>query len=445
MVWALGLWGLWLVTAGWAAPADRAVLPSGMTVIAVQDRTAPVAAFHLGVRFDPLAIERSQAGVAAVVGQALQQELQARLRGEGWRELAEEVRGRGSLSLNTESDYWEVRCQVTTRQFESALRLTGELLFGEPALSETVIQESRRVLVASLEERSERVVENTYFRFLQAYYGRLSPLAQPVYGNSQSLEGLQAAQVQAFGHAQLTPDRAALCIIGPQVPAETIALVRRMYGEYSPPAAGPRPALPALPTESRISVAQLPDWRAASVMIGVPVPDYGTRGFIIAQLMFSLLAGEQGRLERDPQLRGGLGLNRLISRPTEQSGVTVMAPMAVPQPFIAVHLVSLPRLMEQGRQVVLGHLLGLAHQPPEAAEYQGAVDRLLNTYAQSQLQRMSLAKNINCYELYGGDYKLALNFPAVVRSLTPAEVQAVAREHFTRHAIGVILPGETSD
>lgn len=442
-LWAASL-SLGLVSSGWAANSARSVLGNKLTVLAVQDRTAPVAAFHLGVRFDPLAIPPEQAGVAALVGQALQQELQARLRDARWELVAEEVRGRAALGVNTESDYWEIRGQVTAGRLEATMQLVGEVVFGGQPPSESIIAEAQRVLQASLAERSEQVVEATYYRFLKAYYGRLSPLAEPLYGHPQSLANLQPEQVQAFARAYLKPSQTAVCLIGPAVPAEAIGLMRRVWGGYEGGQAAERPRLPRLPTESRVVVGQMPGWGAASTMIGVPVPDCGTRGFIAAQLLYTLLAGEQGRLEQTFQ-KQGLGINRLFERRSGQSGITVLAPMAVPRPFLAVHLVSLPRQMEAGRQMILGQLLELARQPVGAAEYQAAVDRLLNAYAQSQMNRLNFAKVVNCYELYEGDSQLALGFPAVVRSLTADEIQRLAQISCQHHAIGVMLPGDNDD
>lgn len=442
---AAGVAFLLLATAAGAAPShQRAVLPNGLTVIAVQDASSAVGAFHLAVRVNPESVPRAQWGVLALSQQTLQVALRDLYKQEPWRALGEDVQNtRAVLSTNTEPDYAEVRCQLAAPSLPLALQLAGKLAFGGvPATSEQVTT-ARDALSNVVADAGENMLEATYYRLLRAFHGNQSPLARPVVGTDAALAALGADEVHAFRSTFLGPNNASLCVIGPYPPARLIELAREAMGSYpASKTTSARPPTPALPAESRVSVASLPRWRAASVMVGVGVPPYGTAGYLQAQLIYTLLDGPQGRVRSDRELNSGLGLNRIMGREGEQPPVAVLAPMAAPRPLLIMHMVTAPRLMETARAALLGHFLAFATRAPQPAELDAGKQRLINAYAMMQLSRLNLAKELNCYEVYGQDYARAWSAPDLIRQITAEDLQKLARDSFQTHAVGLLMPGD---
>lgn len=439
---------LLVVTAAQAAPNhERVVLPNGLVVIALQDTSSAIGAFHLGVQVNPADLPAGSRGLMALSQQVAHAALKQRLAEPPYQALNEELQTtRAALTLNTEMDYLEARGQMPAGTLPVALELTGKVLFGAPPPTPPEVTAAKDTLANAISDRAENVVESTYYRFLQAHLGKRHALAQPPEGTAEALGALSAADLEAFRTAVIGPNNASLCVIGPQSTTDLLAMVRMAFAAYSPARTkGQASAPPPLPAEAKISVGQLPRWRGCSLMIGAGTPPYGTPGFLRAQLLYTLLDGEQGRLRQDPDLRSGLGLNRLMSRGDDQPTVTVLAPMAMPRPFLIMHMMTVPRLMEPAREVLLGHLLALATKPPSAAELIGAKKRLINAYAMMQLSRLNFAKSLNCYELYGQDYQQAWGAMDQIAATTGEDLLTTAKECFGVHSIGLVMPGDEEE
>lgn len=427
-----------------AAPNSlRVVLPNGMSVIAVEDKSSAVAAFHLAIRFNPAAIPAGKTGLAALTQQVLSNEARELLKHEPYMTLGQDIQAtRSSFSLNTEMDYCEMRGQLVTAELASALQLAAKLAFAADTYSTEQVARAREILSNDAADSASDVVESTYYRFLRAAYGNTSPYARPVQGTEETLAALKPGDVNAFRATFLGANNASLCLVGPSSPQALLALAKAAFGECRQATTRVRNAMPSLLGVSRISVAALPRWRGASVMIGVPTPQYGTDGYLQAQLIYSLLEGKQGRLQKDRELVSNFGLNQLLNRDKEPVPVNLLPPMAAPRPFLILHMLTAPQMMEQVRRSLLGHLLAFTEKPPTEAELTVAKTRLINAHALLDLSRVNLAKSLNCHEIYGRDYRDEWSAPARISAVTGADLQRLAKQYFITHAIGVILPGD---
>jgi len=426
-----------------ASPYQRVVLPNGLVVIAVADRTAAVAALHLGVRYDPAAIPADKAGLAAVSQQLHQRELRDLLKQGPWQDLGQQLEGtQASLTLNTEVDYCELRGKLSDGLLPQALQLAGKVAFGAPPVTDEQLQQARAALLAAQQDAGERLVELTYYRFLKALYGPLSPLARPVIGTPETVAAITAADVAAFRTGTMAPNNAVLSLIAPRSLGDLVDLAKLTLGECRPAKARVALQAPPLATRSRASVAQQEGWHGVSLMLGVPAPTYGTRDFLKAQLVYTLLEGEGGRLARDQALRTDLGLNQIGPHRPDSLPVTILAPMATPRPFLVMHMVMAPRQMEQARAELFKQFEVLSQEPPTAAELARAKQRLINSYAVLRLVRVDFAKTLSCHELYGGDVALAWQAEDAIAAVTAQDLTALAQQYFAHHAVGVLMPGD---
>lgn len=438
--------GLLVMTAASAHAAGslkRTVLPNGLVVLAVEDRASAVAAFHLAARYDAFGVPPRKAGVAAVSQQALQHDLYELLKQDPWQELGTHLRGtRAGIMPNTEPDYCEIRGKIPYEVLPQALQAAGKLLLGQQPITDEGLQQAKAVLAAAQADSPSQVIEGTYYAFLRALHGPRSALARPVQGAAESMAAISATDVVAFRRTYTVPGNSVLTVVGPAAVDDLVDLATLAMGSY-PSGEGKVPASTApIAGRSRSCAAQQEGWRGISLMVGVPAPDYGTRDFLVAQLVYSLLEGEGGRLASDPVLRSGLGLNRIVSRESEPVSVTVLPPMPGPRPAIILHMVMSPRQMEQARLELLKHFLALQQEPPSAGELERAKQRLTNSYAQLRLDRAGFAKAVSCYEIYGADPAAAWQADAQIQAITGEDVTALANRWFGTHAIGVLMPGD---
>jgi predicted Zn-dependent peptidase len=427
-----------------APPHERIVLPNGLVIIAIQDDSSAVSAFHLAVRVNPTSVAADRAGILAVSQQVAQHNMRDLFQQDQWRALGDDIEAtRSVLTMNTEVDFAEVRCQVAPQALAPALQLTGKVLFDPEECTPEQVAAAKDVLSNSVADSAENVVESTYYRFLRAFYGNQSPLARSVQGTPESLMSISAGDVNAFRSTFIGPNNASLCIIGPQSPQALIQFAREAFSAYARSKAGTaKQPTPPLPTESLISVATLGKWQGSSVMVGVGTPPYGTDGFLQAQLIYTLLEGKNGRLLQDEEIRNNLGLNHLLGREDMQSGITVLAPMAMPRPFLVMHMLTIPRLMEPAREAMLGHLLAFTMRPPDADELSRGKRRLINAYAMMQTSRLNLAKSVNCYEIYGQNYLKVFTAEKDIEAIQGQDLVKLAKSCFGTHAVGLIMPGD---
>lgn len=439
---------LLLVGTAQAAPkAERVTLPNGLTVIAIQDDSSAVAAFHLAVRVNPLSLPENHSGIMALSQQVAQVYLKGLYCQPPWVALGEEINSTpATFTVNTEMDYCEVRSQLPASSLPGALKLAALVQFSRQECTPEQVAAAKDILSNEIADSGESVVEATFYCFLKAYYGSQSPLAQPVEGAPDSLMSLAAADVNSFRATFIGPNNASLCVIGPQPTEQLLAFARDAFGGCDQAkTTQPKFVAPPLPADSRISVAALPKWRGVSLMVGVPVPAYGTRDFLRAQLLYTLLEGDQGRLQRDEELAGGFGLNQLMNRKEGESPLTVLAPMPMPQPFLIVHMMTIPRIMEDAREALLGHFLAFATRPPEPDELAAGKQRLANAFAMMETSKLNFAKSVNCDEVYGQDYRQAWEADKDINAITGDELMALAKQWFSVHAVGLVMPGDEAE
>ena len=426
-----------------AAPQSvRAVLPGGLTVIAVQDDSSALAGVHCAVRVDPANIPDSRAGTPAVAQQLLLDTLPRRLQEERWETLADVQHTRGRIGFNTEVDYCEALAGVTDEMLPKAMEFVGQMMLGEVDFRPEEFDAARETLANSLVNQQQSVGEITYYRFLEALYGSRSPWARPVQGNLASLAEMSLTDVQAFRSTYMQGNNAVMCVVAPRPVAEIMQLAETTLGHYG---GGRKVSVtpPPMPARSAVRVGEHANWQGVSLMVGVPAPSFGTRDFVAVQLIQALLGGENGRLRRDPRLRAGIGLNRLFGLSDDtRTPVTVIAPLAMGGPFLGVHVVTIPRGMENTRAAIVRHFEELMTTPPTAAELEAARARVQNAQALTFYSKADFAKLVNSYEIYGADHKNAWRFAEEAQALRGDEIVEVARTYFGTHAVGVVLPGE---
>lgn len=440
-LWAIGWILLAAVNAGAAPNHQRVVLPNGLVVIAIEDHSSAVMAFHLGVRLGYGTPSPYPRGLAAVAQQINQIETERWLTEAEFAGLHDEMQTAAALVLNTEADYLEVRAQTTDTNLGPALTLAGRALFGSGVPTDPDLAQAKATLLAANQPSLQRVVELTYYEFTKALYGRASSLAGPVWGSEEDLMHVSTGAVSEFTQQRVGPNNACLCVIGPRPASSLIGIARDALGSYQPAVQTIEPGPPVPGGRSRVSVSTLEGWRGTSLMVGVPVPSYGSRGFLAAQLVYMMLSGPDGRLAQDPRIEEALGRNRVGGSRRDTGPVTLLPPMAGAEPFLAAHVVTQPRQIEAARGLLLSHFLAFTKTPPSAEELARAKKRLVNASALAQLGHINAAKAFNLYELYGVGIEPAWRLQSDVLSLGVQDIVAMAREYFARHAVGVVLPG----
>jgi len=174
--------------------------------------------------------------------------------------------------------------------------------------------------------------------------------------------------------------------------------------------------------------------------VGVPLPAFGSDGYVVGEMICELLQGEGGRVRRDRALLQMLGLvipSRILA---EHYPIDVMPVPISRQPFLALHALCAPSAIERTRAGLLRHLLALRTQSVTDEEMQRACQRLINKNALAYATPASAALHL-CRQEAFGNREASLHYAHRVAAITKEDLSELALEYFQRHGIGVQMPG----
>lgn len=414
---------------------------NGLHVILAHDPVTDLAAFHLALEVSTAELPREQAALIETVQQLMLDRLRATVQDQPDSPLADALAAGATIAISAEREYGEARAAVPTSLLADVLQMTADLFFGSQQFTEDELAAAKQTLVSSYEASLESTTMQTVRLFERALHGASSS-AHDVPARLSSIADISIEDIEACRSRMWVPSRAYLTVVGPQTPQQLREIVNRALGEY---AAGnqKRPVTEVrLPTESAVRVGNGAGVAWASLMIGVPLPPYGTREFVASQVAYLLLTGPQGRLTEDRVLRQGFGLVLPQRRRDDRPAFDVMAPGPGHMPYMAVHLVAAPAYIEDARVQVLGHVEAIRRGYFSDDELQTAKTQLTNQYALAYNTYLSRAQLLNLNALFGGEAELRADFPSMVASITAEDVVSVAEKYFAHHAIGLQMPGD---
>ena len=319
----------------------------------------------------------------------------------------------------------------------TALGLTAQAFFAPP-LDEENLQNARELVGASYDRAHKTPVQATYELFREAFYGS-GPLRLPLQGEPDTIAEVTLADLKALHDEQYVASNAVLCVVAPLAPTEIVSAVDAALGSLPKKDAPRRKPLPPLPESSAAEVGSSEDLGQASLVVGVPLPAFGSEDFAVGELITELLRGSGGRIERDRALLQTLGLaipSRILA---EHYPVNVLPVPVSMEPFLAVHALCAPSAIERTRKGLLRHLLALRTQSVSDEEMQRAQARVTNAHALENARPTTSALRLCRYEAFGSAEN-SLHSAERAGAVTKEDLTKFALEYFNRHAIGVQMP-----
>lgn len=427
---------------GLVPAASAAALPNGMTLVPVECRGSSICGIHLALKIGPERVPASKAGLRALT----QQVLLGRLRDEmGKRGDLLDLRLEGSqgaaFSVQTEWDYVEFRASVTDTNLDKMLKFLAQSVF-EADWGEDDIVRAKDLMDRdrSSEGGADTPASSAFSLFRKAILGD-TPLAQPVYGTSESRAKITLADVKAFYKSYYVPNLSSLCVVAPLTPKEITDLAAKCFGSYKPREVSRLAEVSVGPKESRVEIGSSPDLDTAVIIVGIPVGTPGTDAFLMGEIVHAALTGPKGSLTADPSLLTVFSLPERLGNATP--GVVGVLPLAYErQPYLAAFARAAPTSVEAVRAGILKHFQELATKPLSSEALKRAKARAINLHAAPLEDAVTAASVINRASLYGLDYTKQADYASRISAVTPEALQEFAKTSFTRHAVGVLMPGD---
>ena len=407
-------------------PYDMRVLPNGMQVIAVAQNEQPAITIRLMVKAGSANDPQGKSGVAMLAASLLDQGTTTRTA----EQIADEIDFiGGALGAGAGNDLTFVNAIVMKDSFQFGLGLVNDVI-RNPAFAPEEIDRQKQQTLSSLQvnSRDPDYIAGTLFDRL--VYG-FHPYGLPSSGTPESIASITRADLQAYHRQQFVPNNMILAIVGDIVPAEAFAAVERQFGNWA------RAEVPALrvteppPPTRRIVIVDMPDAVQTEIRVGQLAIPRKHPDYLAWDLAVKILGGE-GANRLHQVLRSQRGLTYGASADTEarkQAGDYVAETdtrtetTAEALRLMIDEFTRLPR--ERVRQIELG----------------GAQDYLSGSFPLTIETPNEIATQILNVLFYELPLSEIGTFRERVISVTPDDIQRVAREYIRPDRLSIVLVG----
>lgn len=431
----LGLLATPLAAQDVSIPYTMFELPNGLRVIVHEDRSTPIAAvnvwYHVGSGYE----EPGRTGFAHLFEHIMFEGSANVPRGEFDR-LLEAAGGSNNGSTNPDrTNYFET---VPSNALELALWLEADRM---GLLLETMDQRKLDIQRDVVKNERRQSYENRpygmFWETAAALYPERHPYSWSTIGSMEDLSAASLDDVEDFFRRYYVPNNAVLAVAGDVDAAEVRRLVERFFGwiPRGEPVHKPELEVPPIPAtryitlEDRVTLPQVNlMWRT--------VPAYTPDDAALDALAEILAGGKNSRL-----------FKRLVYDEQVAQDVSAFHYSQLLSGDFYLRLTARENIaLERIERAALEEIERLAQTPPTAAELQRVVNGIETRFVRSLERVAGKADQLNHYLYYTGDPGYAQRDLERYRSLTPADVQRVAREYLhdrNRVVISIVPQGRT--
>ncbi len=433
---------LCLLLAGVAAAAgppgaegiEERILDNGLQVIVWPDRDIPNVAWYHTVRAGARNEHPGITGVSHFFEHLMFKASEGLPPGEFDRIM--EAAG-GVNNAYTNSDVTVYMDWFPRSALETIFRIEADR-FARLEFRPELVETERGVI---LSERSSQIDDQNLWLLVeqvQATAFVAHPYQNPVIGWPSDIERWEIADLERYHRRYYAPNNTTLVIAGDVDPAEVFALAERYFGPIAaqPPPPAIRTVEPPQAGQRRVEVrrvGQTPFLQVAFHTTEKRHPDT----LALRMLMDILATGDSSRLHQ-----------RLV----ERDALAVSVDGAVDAEFdpgLSWFLLTLPPGGDPAEveRVLFEELERVAADGVEAAELDKVRNIRLADYWRDLATIDGKAQLLADHAVFHGDWREALTLPARIESVTPEQLQRIARERFRadNSTVGVLVPTPPPD
>jgi zinc protease len=433
----IGLWAVPAAAQDVSIPHSIFELPNGLRLIVHEDHSTPIAEvnvwYHVGSGYE----EPGRTGFAHLFEHIMFEGSANVPRGEFDR-LLEAAGGRNNGTTNVDrTNYFQT---VPANAVELALWLEADRMGG---LLETMSQQKldiQRDVVKN--ERRQSYENRPYGGFWEAQAAALYPARHPyswtTIGSMEDLSAASLEDVESFFRRYYVPNNAVISVAGAVNTQEVRGTVERLFGWMPRGETVERPRLPVpgleqsrqITLEDRVTLPQYNAiWRTPEA--------YSADDAALGALAEVLAGGKNSRLYRrlvyDEQIAQDVSAFNWSKLLSGDFYVRIMARQGVQ--------------LDRVEEAVLEEIARLAAAPPTSEEMERVRNSTETSFVRA-LERVSgKADRLNEYLYYTGNAGFAEQDLRRFQSLTPADIQRVARDYLHAHnrvTISIVPEGQTA-
>ncbi|HHZ10041.1 MAG TPA: insulinase family protein [Rhizobiales bacterium] len=410
-------------------------LENGMEVVVIPDRRAPIVTHMVWYKVGSADEPPGKSGIAHFFEHLMFKGTNNHPPGEFGQKVAEIG---GSENAFTSFDYTAYYQTVPPEALATMMAYEADRM-RNLVLSDDVIGPERDVI---LEERRMRI-ENSPDALLDeevaATLYQNHPYRVPVIGWMHEMEQLNRIDATAFYDRFYAPNNAILVVAGDVDPLEVRTLAETTYGALAAGPALPSRARPQEPEQNTKRTVELADPR-------VTVPSF--QSYWIVPSYTTARDGEAEALDLLSEILGGGLRSRLYKKLVVDKGIASSAGATYSGTSLdetSFSVYGVPRgdaTLEDVEKAVVEEIAALVRDGVPVAELEKAKTRFLRSVIFARDSQAGMANIYGSTLATGGTVADIAEWPDRIRSVTPAQVRAVAAKYLDlrRSVTGYLLP-----
>jgi predicted Zn-dependent peptidase len=280
-----------------------------------------------------------------------------------------------------------------------------------------VVMEERRL-------RNDDSPNGLLFETFTSTAFRAHPYSIPTIGWESDILSLTPADTEAFFKAYYGPGNATIAIVGDINPKDVMTLIEQTFGKIA--AASPQPSIitvePPQRGERRVEV----EFDAEpSVAIGFHKPALGHPDDYVLDVIDAVLTdGLTSRLYTNLVREKRIAAS--VNSDSNYPGVRA------PNLFVLNATPLAPHTTAEVEAAIYAELERLKTEPVSAKELEKVLNNLDADLVRALRSNGGLASQLALYQTVAGDWRYALKARDKIAAVTPADIQRVAAEYFTK-------------
>jgi zinc protease len=407
--------------------AKRIVLPNGLTVILLEDHRLPVVVARAEVRDVMLREPAEKTGVAALTGSLLDEGTDKHT-GKQIAALVEDTGGTLNLGVSGGS------FKVLTPDTDLALGLLFECLMKSTFPAEAFARNKDRQL-SGIDDALTQPDTRAAHEFNTLVYGK-HPYGRFDLGTRAAVEKLTAEDCRAFHKDAFAPDRLTVAVVGDFKADEMARKIEALTKDWKKSDAA-KPAVPAPPKHSAVTEKLISDPEAAQVHVYIGQlgitrnnPDYYK--LLVMDNVLGTGPGFTYRLSAT--LRDRQGLAYTVT-------ATIASSAGLEPGTFSGYVGTFPDKFLDVRHGFLREIDRIRDEPPTKEEVEDAKKYLLGSLPFRFTTLSAVAGQLLAADRYGLGFDFLEKYKKEVASVTPADVQAVAKKYIDPKSLVIVAVG----
>jgi predicted Zn-dependent peptidase len=344
-----------------------------------------------------------------------------------------EQRG-GVMNAATSQDYTHYYITTAPQNFSELAPLLLELV-SNPSLPEDEFMREKKVVLEEIRRSEDNTMRRTYARAMETCFQSL-PYRRPVLGPASVISEVTPEQMREFHRQWYHPETMTVSVVG-NLPVQTlIETVTEAWEEIAPQCYSPQPTTVSFPTPeppfSEIVRREYEDpqlQQAQLVMLWrVPGLNDLQETYPLDVLATILGQGKVSRLFR--QLREEEKLVSAVgafnSSQKLQGNFSVSARLPVEN-------------IEKVETAIQQQIKQLQEEPIRVSELNRIQTQVANRYIFANEKPSDRANLYGYFASQLGDLNVAINYPQIIRNLTPEIIQQAAQRYLSPEAYGMVI------